>query len=211
MFTSANSWEFFWKTVGLSGQALFGLRLLVQWYASEKARRSVIPLSFWYISVIAGWILLLYAIYRVEPIFIIGFVINFLIYIRNLDLVFRDHSHAQRGLLWLNAAVLLAAAGMYAVFGPKAAAAHESPHIAFWYIWGLTGQICFNLRFPLQWLHSEARGHSEMPPVFWYLSLIGSLILLSYAVFLWDMVFIIGQAFGFTVYIRNIALLRRGV
>lgn len=205
----ANAWEPFWKISGLIGQSFFALRFLVQWYHSEKARRSVIPLSFWYISVAAGWILLLYSIYRLDPVFIIGFVINFLIYLRNLDLVYRARSRTQRLQFWLIAAVLLAGVGAYAVFGPKAAMVRTHERLLLWYIWGLAGQACFNLRFPLQWLYSEARGESVVPPVFWYLSLVGSVMLLSYAIFRMDVVFIIGQSFGFIVYIRNIKLLRQ--
>lgn len=205
-----DSWELSWKIAGLFGQALFGLRLLVQWYQSERARRSIIPLSFWYISIVAGWLLMLYSIYRLDPVFLIGFIINFLIYFRNLDLIFKtDGSRIRRIKLWLSAVILLAIAGVYAIFGTKARGAQAHAGLFFWYAWGLAGQLCFNLRFFLQWLYSEVCGRLVIPPIFWYLSLIGSVVLLSYAIFRMDLVFIVGQCFGLVVYVRNIRLLKR--
>jgi lipid-A-disaccharide synthase-like uncharacterized protein len=205
---TSDTLEFYWKVVGLFGQSLFALRFLMQWYQSEKSGRSVIPLSFWYISLLAGWILLLYSLYHRDPVFIIGFVINFLIYLRNLELIYRVCLPAQRLRLRLAVAALLAGAIVYAILGPKS----ESPHLEVelgWLIWGFAGQACFNLRFLLQWAYSEARKQSIIPPVFWYLSLIGSLVLLSYAIYQKDVVFTLGQAFGFIVYIRNIKLMKQ--
>lgn len=73
-----------WLGIGLLGQALFSARFLVQWMASERSRRSVIPTAFWYFSVAGGVTLLAYAIYRVDPVFIIGQAAGLVIYARNL-------------------------------------------------------------------------------------------------------------------------------
>lgn len=78
-----------------------------------------------------------------------------------------------------------------------------------WILIGLAGQACFAGRFLLQWLVSERRRQSVVPIGFWYLSLGGATILLCYAIYRVDPVFILGQAFGFVVYIRNLALLHR--
>ena len=80
----------------------------------------------------------------------------------------------------------------------------------YWIAFGLLGQICFSIRFFVQWLHSERKKKSVIPHSFWYFSIAGSLILLSYAVFyLRDVVFTLGQAFGLFVYTRNLALIYR--
>lgn len=78
-----------------------------------------------------------------------------------------------------------------------------------WVIIGLIGQSTFFMRFLVQWLVSEKRGESVIPVYFWYLSLIGGVILLIYAVHIGDPVFILGQSCGLFVYIRNIMLIYR--
>jgi lipid-A-disaccharide synthase-like uncharacterized protein len=79
--------ETFWLGVGLVGQALFSARFLVQWLSSERVKRSVIPLAFWYFSVAGGVTLLAYAIYRRDPVFIIGQGAGLFVYLRNLWLI----------------------------------------------------------------------------------------------------------------------------
>ncbi|MBN2906904.1 MAG: lipid-A-disaccharide synthase N-terminal domain-containing protein [Rhodobacteraceae bacterium] len=82
------SWsEFWWVTVGLCGQILFMMRFLVQWVQSERERRSVIPLAFWYFSLGGGLVLLSYAIWRRDPVFILGQSTGLFIYSRNLWLI----------------------------------------------------------------------------------------------------------------------------
>lgn len=83
--------EFWWVVVGLGGQLLFTARFLVQWIASERVGRSVVPLAFWYLSIGGGLILLAYAIWRRDPVFILGQSMGLFIYIRNLVLI-----HAER-------------------------------------------------------------------------------------------------------------------
>ena len=78
-----------------------------------------------------------------------------------------------------------------------------------WIVVGLIGQTCFFLRFAVQWLASEKAGRSVIPRAFWHLSILGSLIILSYAVWRRDPVFIIGQSTGLLIYVRNLVLIRR--
>ena len=80
---------------------------------------------------------------------------------------------------------------------------------SFWMIIGFSGQALFGSRFLVQWIVSEKRHQSTIPLAFWYLSLIGSLLLLSYAIQRKDPVFILGQSFGQVVYIRNLVLIYR--
>ncbi len=79
--------ELTWVLVGLGGQVLFMMRFVVQWIVSEKAKRSTIPVSFWWLSIGGAAILLAYAIYRADPVFILGQSLGFFIYARNLWLI----------------------------------------------------------------------------------------------------------------------------
>lgn len=78
-----------WLAFGLIGQAAFFSRFLVQWLASERARRSYVPMSFWYLSLAGSLILLIYAVHRAEPVFLVGYLPNSVVYIRNIMLVRR--------------------------------------------------------------------------------------------------------------------------
>ncbi|GIX33478.1 MAG: lipid A biosynthesis protein [Lysobacterales bacterium] len=76
-----------WIIIGFIGQALFSARFLVQWWASERAGRSVVPKAFWILSLGGSLVLLSYAIHREDPVFIVGQSMGFLIYLRNLQLL----------------------------------------------------------------------------------------------------------------------------
>jgi len=73
-------------------------------------------------------------------------------------------------------------------------------------VWGSLGQVIFTFRFVYQWIYSENRKESNLPVGFWIMSLMGSLMILSYAVYRKDPVLFLGQSFGFIVYSRNIVL-----
>jgi lipid-A-disaccharide synthase-like uncharacterized protein len=77
----------FWLALGFFAQLLFSLRFLVQWLVSEKQKRSVMPVHFWYLSISGSGLLLVYAIHRNDPVFILGQSVGLLIYIRNLMLI----------------------------------------------------------------------------------------------------------------------------
>ncbi|MBD0865504.1 MAG: lipid-A-disaccharide synthase N-terminal domain-containing protein [Rhodobacteraceae bacterium] len=79
--------ELVWVSVGLVAQLLFSARFVVQWLASERARKSVVPELFWWLSIVGGVTLLAYAIYRVDPVFILGQSMGVVVYARNLWLI----------------------------------------------------------------------------------------------------------------------------
>jgi lipid-A-disaccharide synthase-like uncharacterized protein len=84
-----------WLGIGFLGQGLFFMRFLVQWIASEIKKRSIIPMAFWYFSFAGGLTLLAYAIYRRDPVFIIGQSTGSIIYIRNMQLVYRERRNSK--------------------------------------------------------------------------------------------------------------------
>ena len=79
-----------WLIIGFVGQAAFALRFLVQWLHSERHGRSLIPIAFWYFSLVGGVILFSYALHRRDPVFILGQCTGVFIYSRNLQLVYRE-------------------------------------------------------------------------------------------------------------------------
>jgi lipid-A-disaccharide synthase-like uncharacterized protein len=79
--------DLLWLLVGFGGQALFMGRFVVQWFVSERQRRSVIPVSFWYFSIVGALVLLVYAVHRRDPVFTAGQLLGVGIYIRNLHLI----------------------------------------------------------------------------------------------------------------------------
>lgn len=76
-----------WLFIGFFGQALFSCRFLLQWLASERKKESHIPLSFWWFSIAGGMTLLLYAVWREDPVFIVGQSLGLFVYVRNLTLI----------------------------------------------------------------------------------------------------------------------------
>ncbi len=83
-----------WIAIGFTGQLLFACRWLVQWISSERVRRSVVPMAFWYFSLAGSAALLAYALHLRDPVFIAGHLANSAIYLRNLSLLLREVSGA---------------------------------------------------------------------------------------------------------------------
>lgn len=84
--------ERWWLLLGFSAEAIFGLRFIAQWVASERAGKSTVPVAFWYLSVIGGAMLFAYAIWRVDPVFIVGQGGGLAVYLRNLHLIHRQRA-----------------------------------------------------------------------------------------------------------------------
>uniref|UniRef100_UPI0035AFDFF2 lipid-A-disaccharide synthase N-terminal domain-containing protein n=1 Tax=Paenirhodobacter enshiensis TaxID=1105367 RepID=UPI0035AFDFF2 len=80
--------ELWWVVFGFAAQLMFTARFLLQWIASERAKDSVMPVAFWYFSLAGGVMLLSYAIYRADPVFILGQSLGVVIYARNLWLIY---------------------------------------------------------------------------------------------------------------------------
>lgn len=80
-----------WQVIGFVGQGIFTARFLVQWIASEKRQESVVPLAFWWLSILGGFNLLIYAIQRQDSVFIVGQSLGMVVYVRNLMLAARKN------------------------------------------------------------------------------------------------------------------------
>ena len=90
-FLKVNNWlEFWWVAFGLFGQLMFTGRFVIQWIASERAGRSTVPLAFWYFSIAGALILFTYAVFRQDPVFILGQSFGIVVYSRNLWLIHKE-------------------------------------------------------------------------------------------------------------------------
>ena len=89
--------ELIWLTIGFGAQLMFSMRFIVQWIASERARQSVVPEIFWYFSLAGGAMLLTYAIYRLDPVFILGQLTGLVIYSRNIFFIWQAKAQARNG------------------------------------------------------------------------------------------------------------------
>jgi lipid-A-disaccharide synthase-like uncharacterized protein len=193
--------------IGFTAQILFSARLLVQWISSERAGRVLSPLIFWQLSVLASFLLVLYGVLRHDAAIILGQAVTYGIYIRNL------HYHG----FWLKIPLIMRLLMiLFPIFALVQLLTGEPYHLAkilgnkdissSLLLWGVIGQVVFTFRFVLQWLYSERRKQSILPIEFWLFSIIGSLMVLSYAIIRRDPVLFIGQLFGFVVYFRNALL-----
>ncbi len=85
--------ENIWLVIGFLGQGLFSARFIVQWLKSEREKKSVFPIAFWYFSIAGGVTLFAYAVHRQDPVFIVGQLTGLFIYLRNLYFVIYEHNH----------------------------------------------------------------------------------------------------------------------
>jgi lipid-A-disaccharide synthase-like uncharacterized protein len=83
-----------WIIIGFIGQGLFSARFIIQWLYSEKVKRSVVPVAFWYFSLAGGIVLTIYAVHRMDPVFIVGQGAGLVVYFRNLMLIRKHHLRA---------------------------------------------------------------------------------------------------------------------
>ena len=192
--------------LGWSGNAFYFLRFVVQWWQSERARRSVAPKMFWWLSLAGAATLGSYALIQRDMPLAVGYVVTFCIYLRNITIA---HLGSRAGRLApgpaLAVALTVAAAVVY--FGAVPGA--EEPLPPVWLAIGFAGQVVFSSRFIVQWFHSERSGEAHFPPAFWWMGLVGNVALLAYAVRGGDPVFIASFALGPFVQARNLMLVRR--
>jgi lipid-A-disaccharide synthase-like uncharacterized protein len=194
-------------SIGFLAQILFSARLLVQWISSEKAGRVLSPLLFWQFSIVASILMIAYGILRHDLAIILGQAVTYGVYIRNLY-----HLGFWRKIP-LIVRIIALVFPLLAIVSLQIGETYNFRNIidnkdipSGLMIWGLTGQFVFTFRFLVQWFSTEKIKESILPIGFWIFSIVGSVMVLSYAVIRRDPVLFVGQLFGFVVYIRNTLL-----
>lgn len=203
-------WSIF--IIGFIAQIFFSARLLLQWILSEKAHKVVSPAIFWQLSILGSFLLFVYGWVRDDFAIIFGQLISYYIYIWNLNV--QDNWKKINVLLRILFVALPIAAVTYMLFNwdynvTRLFKNEDIPLTLLLY--GSLGQLIFTLRFVYQWIYSKKRGESILPQGFWIISLIGSLTIISYALFRKDPVLILGQCTGAFVYTRNLFILRKSL
>lgn len=197
-----NDWTV-WDVCGWFGNVCFFARFFVQWWQSERARRSVAPTGmFWYLSLLGTITLGVYAVSRETYVLVAGYALNGLIYARNLRFQRSDVvSVAPRvaSVLAIAAMAVLIAAGVYEQ-------RHRAEASAAWLVIAVLGQAFWSSRFVVQWWATERLSESHFPRLFWWLSLAGNALLLAFAIHLRDPKFIVGMVPGPILQIRNLML-----
>lgn len=195
-------------SIGFIAQLLFSARLIVQWIKSEKAGKVVSPVLFWQLSLLAAFMLFIYGWLRNDFAIILGQMITYFIYIWNLKIqgnwsklpkLFRYISYV------VPVFVVFYMLKDYQIHIDRLFYNKDIPFLLL--LWGSVGQIIFTMRFIYQWLYSQKKGVSVLPMGFWLISVTGSMMIMSYAIYRLDPVLFLGQSCGFLVYLRNVWLL----
>ena len=196
--------------IGLIAQVFFSARLLAQWILSEKQKRVVSPVLYWLFSLIGAYLLCVYGWLRNDFSIILGQFISFYIYIWNLNDKGMWHRIPTLLRVVLGLTPIVAALFVLNDFSAFVDSFFKDEDIPVWLIaFGSVGQVIFTLRFVYQWYYSRKVGESVLPVGFWIQSLIGSLMILTYAIIRLDPILILSQSTGFIVYTRNIMLGRK--
>jgi lipid-A-disaccharide synthase-like uncharacterized protein len=199
-----NSWIF---AIGFLAQIFFSARILYQWVASEKAGKVLSPPAFWILSILGSYLLFIYGVLRNDFAIILGQFISYYIYLWNLNMQGRWKKIIGIVKIVLIATPLVATGVMLRDPSLFNDTFFHNKDVPLWLlIFGSSGQIIFALRFIYQFFYSAVHHQSILPVGFWIISLAGSSIIITYAIFRLDPVLILGQSFGFIAYIRNIMI-----
>ena len=196
--------------IGFLAQVFFSARILLQWILSERAKKVISPAIFWQLSIVGSYLLFVYGWLRDDFAIILGQIISYYIYIWNLD-----KKHQWKKLPFIIRTLILLTPVVAILYMLKDASAFvdqffRNEKIPLWLlIYGSMGQIIFTLRFVYQWIYSKRKDESLLPIGFWVISLLGALIIVSYAIYRRDPVLILGHSTGLIAYSRNIYLSRR--
>ena len=196
--------------IGFLAQVFFSARILLQWFLSERAKKVISPAIFWQLSIVGSYLLFVYGWLRDDFAIILGQIISYYIYIWNLD---KKHQWKKLPFIIRTLLLLTPVAAILYMLKDESAFVDQffrNEKIPLWLlIYGSMGQIIFTLRFVYQWIYSKRKDESLLPIGFWVISLLGSLIIVSYAIYRRDPVLILGQSTGLIAYSRNIYLSRR--
>jgi len=197
-------------SVGFLAQLLFSGRLILQWILSEKSKKVLTPSLFWKLSLLASFLLFVYGYLRNDFAIMLGQALTYFIYIRNLQLQgeWQKAPKFLRIFLWIFPVLIVIYSFNNNTYDLVKLFKNKDIPFAL-LLWGSIAQVIFTLRFVYQWIYSEKNKESSLPFGFWLLSLIGSLMILIYAILRRDPVLFVGHMMGSIIYSRNIILSKR--
>ncbi len=197
-------------SIGFIAQIMFSSRMVVQWITSERQRKVITPTLFWSMSLLASFLLFVYGYLREDFAIMLGQSLTYFIYIRNLQLQGQwiKFPRLVRYFILIFPVLIVIFYFNNNVIDREILFRNED--IPIWLlVLGIVSQIVFTFRFVYQWIYSEYKKESTLPLGFWLLSLSGSLLILTYAVFRKDPVLLLGHGLGMIIYARNIVLIHK--
>jgi lipid-A-disaccharide synthase-like uncharacterized protein len=193
--------------IGLISQILFFARTILQWFKSEHEGRVLSPTIFWQISLLASIMMLIYGIMRNDAAILIGQILVYFIYIRNIQL--KNEWKPMPFLLRVFIFICPVAILVYLFSGTGYTLdtfLQNDKNPLLLMIWGIASQLVFISRFFYQWIYSENKGESVLPVGFWVISICGSAMTLIYAVFRLDPILLAAHGLSLFIYLRNILI-----
>jgi lipid-A-disaccharide synthase-like uncharacterized protein len=198
--------------LGFVAQMLFGCRLIIQWWQSEKSRSVVSPRIYWQLSLAGSFLFLWYGLIRADIVIIVGQALSYFIYIRNLQLknAWKQFPLPIRILIF---SLPFLSLGGAMLFFENTGTINNLHFMDPLMIVGAIGQLALNLRFVYQWHYSEKHKTSLLPFGFWSISTWASVLVIIYSLFhpvyQIEPVLLVSQTMGIVVYIRNMILSRQ--
>lgn len=193
--------------IGFVSQVLFFARTILQWFKSEHEGRVLSPIIFWQISLLASILMLIYGIMRNDAAILIGQILVYFIYIRNIQLKdqWKTMPLALRIVIYICPVVILICLFTGSGYTPDTFLRNEKNPLLLM-IWGIAAQLVFISRFFYQWIYSESKGESVLPVGFWVISICGSAMTLVYAAFRLDPILLAAHSLSLFIYLRNILI-----
>jgi lipid-A-disaccharide synthase-like uncharacterized protein len=193
--------------IGFTAQILFFGRTILQWFKSEREGEVISPVIFWQLSLLASILMLVYGILRNDFAIILGQLLVYYIYIRNLQFK-KAWTTIPRPIRVTAFAMPIIIVGILCTGGKynfSSIFRNEDISVLL-LIWGSIGQVIFAFRFIYQWLYSEKEKESLLPLGFWVISSFGSAMIFVYSILRFDPVLFLAHALGMFMYLRNILL-----
>lgn len=212
-----DNWQNLLYPLGYLSSLLFGARIVIQWLSSEVKQKSVVPTVFWKLSLGGNLMLMMHSFIQVQfHVFIIQ-IGNAVISWRNLNLKKPVEDRVQlKKVIYILVAALTFSSLMFFIFNDLSFGWFRIPNFEnksaispIWHAIGFIGLGLFASRFWIQWIEAEKQKTSNLGPLFWWVSLVGDLLILVYFAKIKDPVNLIGPIFGIIPYVRNLILISK--
>lgn len=197
--------------LGVLPLVFFSSRFFIQWFQSEREQRSVVPTIFWKLSLIGNILFMLHYCIQVQFPFAIIQAANAVIAWRNLNLIQSPTPVSTKATIGILALALAMVTSVF-YFSEQPQWVHvnwSQEYGTLWHLFGFLGAALFASRFWVQWWEIERSKHSQLGSLFWWLSIIGSVMSIIYSAMLHDWITMLPHLIGMVPYVRNLVLIRQ--